>query len=197
MQKCPFFVGKRSRAPRFSPFFPHNNGFSPTKRKEISRQPMGKRLLFQVFSRIGGRVRRKNIPPECPQIVDFEARGNPLHLFIPFRKRNAPEGILTCHRGRSSNPREDGASHSTGRNRNVFQDDHCRNGRGRNHRTVEGSGTVRGKHGEVDCHLIDEGILIIYTDRSVTISHPPLKFNPDGRPEDRRIFAREALEARG
>ncbi|MPM16319.1 hypothetical protein SDC9_62697 [bioreactor metagenome] len=49
--------------------------------------------------------------------------------------------------------------------------------------------------GELDCHLADDSIVTVHADRSVTISYPPLKFNPDGRPEQRRILAREVLEA--
>ena len=52
-----------------------------------------------------------------------------------------------------------------------------------------------GKRGELDCRLDDNSIVTIHADRSVTISYPPLRFQPNGEPERRRILAREVLEA--
>jgi hypothetical protein len=51
------------------------------------------------------------------------------------------------------------------------------------------------ENGEVDCHLIDGGILTVHTDGTVSALHPPLRFQPNGEPERRRILAREVLEA--
>ena len=52
-----------------------------------------------------------------------------------------------------------------------------------------------GKRGELDCRLADNSVVTIHADRSVTISYPPLRFQPNGEPERRRILAREVLES--
>ena len=51
------------------------------------------------------------------------------------------------------------------------------------------------ENGEVDCHLADGGILTVHTDGTVSALHPPLRFQPNGEPERRRILAREVLES--
>lgn len=51
------------------------------------------------------------------------------------------------------------------------------------------------ENGEVDCHLIDGGILTVYTDGTVSALHPPMRFQLNGEPERRRILAREVLES--
>ena len=52
-----------------------------------------------------------------------------------------------------------------------------------------------GKRGELDCRLADNSVVTIHADRSVWISYPPLRFQPNGEPERRRILAREVLES--
>ena len=54
-----------------------------------------------------------------------------------------------------------------------------------------------GKFGELDCHLPDGGILTIHGEGTVSVLYPPLRFQADVRPEDRRIIARDVLEAIG
>ena len=54
-----------------------------------------------------------------------------------------------------------------------------------------------GKRGELDCRLADNSIVTIHADGSGTISYPPLRFQPNGEPERRRILARAVWEALG
>lgn len=154
---------------------------------------MGKRRLFPVFWRTGGRGRRKNAPPECPRTHDFEARGN----LAPLAEKECFWGRSGVSQGRTNGdaPPQKRGILKQGGIEVFFKVSIAGTDTGRIIEQMRKAVQLVGKRGELDCRLADNSVVTIHADRSVTISYPPLRFQPNGEPERRRILAREVLES--